>query len=242
MSQLCRWAVVHWVRFDRKRTAAELHLSAEPKGCASWKAGPDLRPSAGAGRSGSRIWCGIASFRELPDAEAAFDWPETYLPDCSDASEAWRALLVPFAHKGECNHLNSSSAGLLFEVQNRHSGPLMVMTTAGFDLRSRADYQRLIHFRRSVDRMRDTIQAAEGSLAHQVFTPEGAGDDGITMSLWRDEKSMFTFAYRPGAHRVQVDRQNSARTVDRSSFTRFHLLRSAGQWGGADPLVHSRCN
>jgi hypothetical protein len=57
------------------------------------------------------------------------------------------------------------------------------------------------------------------------------------MSLWRDEKSMFAFAYKPGAHRTQVDRQNSHRTVDRSSFTRFRVVRSAGCWEGRDPVA-----
>jgi hypothetical protein len=68
-----------------------------------------------------------------------------------------------------------------------------------------------------------------------VFAPIDPLDDGVTMSLWRDEKAMFGFAYKPGEHRIQVDRQKQHQTVDRSSFTRFRLVRTAGAWGGVDP-------
>jgi hypothetical protein len=30
-----------------------------------------------------------------------------------------------------------------------------------------------------------------------VFTPHVRGEDGVTMTLWRDEAAMFKFAYRP---------------------------------------------
>jgi hypothetical protein len=41
---------------------------------------------------------------------------------------------------------------------------------------------------------------AEGCLAIRVFTPHTVGDDGFTMSIWRDDASMLTAAYRPGGH------------------------------------------
>lgn len=236
MPQLCRLAVAHWIRYNGKRTAEHLDLSARPAGCASWTIGPDVPASTAAARSGSEVWCAIAAFPDPEAARSAFEQPQTYLPDLGEASEAWHALLLPFAHKGDCNHLDAAAPGPLFDVQPDPGGPLLVATTAGFDLHSRSDFQRLIDFRRGVETMRETVAAADGSLAHQVFVPQSS-DDGVTMSLWRDEKSMFTFAYKPGPHRVQVDRQNSARTVDRSSFTRFRVVASAGRWGGGDPLI-----
>lgn len=236
MPQLCRWAVVHWMRFATPRTAADIQLSSAPAGALSWKAGPDWSASDSGIRAGSRIWCGLALFAELNLAEHAFARRESDLPDFSAATEVWSALLAPFAHKGECNHLDRATPGAMFEVADcERSGPMFVVTTAGFHLRSRWDFQRVIDFRRSVDRMRPVIAGSNGSLAHQVFAPLDAEDDGVTMSLWRDEQAMFGFAYKPGAHRVQVDRQKSDQTVDRSSFTRFRLLQTAGTWQGRNP-------
>jgi len=230
--------VVHWLRFSDPRKPDELRLSRAPAGAASWKIGPDWSAAEGGFRSGSRIWCGLALFTGRASAEAAFAQPQSYLPDIAIACEAWRALLAPFAHKGECNHLDRDRPGALFEVQPCElSGPIFVVTTAGFHPRSRREFQRGIDFRRQIDRMRSVIDSSEGSLAHQVFAALQPEDDGVTMSLWRDEPSMFAFAYKPGAHRTQVDRQRSGQTVDRSSFTRFRLLASAGTWGGADPAA-----
>lgn len=238
MTQLCRWAVVHWLRFEGARRAADLQLASEPKGALSWKVGQDWSASESGLRSGSRIWCALALFTDLQHAEAAFDEAETYLPDMVAASEVWSALLAPFAHKGECNHLNRFEPGALFAVEpGERSGPVFVITTAGFHLRARRDFQRVIDFRREVDRMRSVIDNSDGSLAHQVFAPLDAEDDGVTMSLWRDDQAMLGFAYRPGAHRVQVDRQKSDQTVDRSSFTRFRLLRTWGSWNGDNPAA-----
>lgn len=236
MAQLGRWALVHWMRFDQPKTAADLILPRQPEGALSWKVGPDWSASDSGIRSGSRIWCSLGLFADLQHAEAAFDAADLYLPDRAATAEAWSALLAPFAHKGECNHLARAAPGPIFATDDcEPSGPTFVITTAGFHLRSRRDFQRVIDFRREVDRMRPVISASAGSLAHQVFAPLDAEDDGVTMSLWRDDQAMFAFAYKPGAHRVQVDRQKSHQTVDRSSFTRFRLLKTAGTWDGADP-------
>jgi heme-degrading monooxygenase HmoA len=241
VAQLPRWAVVHWIRFDEARTAGDLHLAVAPQAAISWKVGPDWSASDSGIRSGSRIWCGLALFDSLQQARDAFAQRGTYLPDSRAASEVWSALLTPFAHKGECNHLNRAEPGLMFEVEKcERPGPMFVITTAGFHLRSRKDFQRVINFRREVDRMRPVIAGSDGNLAHQVFAPLEAEDDGVTMSLWRDERAMLEFAYKPGAHRMQVDRQKSNQTVDRSSFTRFRLLRTKGTWGGSDPATDAR--
>jgi heme-degrading monooxygenase HmoA len=198
--------------------------------------GPDAPGTSGL-RLASRVWCGIASFRDLADARAAFIDPASHVPAIGHAEELWSALLLAKAHHGECNHLDAAVPGAIFDVDSALSdGPLLVMTTAGFNLRSKADFVRLIDFRRRVDRMRDVIAAAPGCLAHQVFAPTTAHDDGVTMSLWQDEQAMLEFAYRPGPHRAELDRQIIERTVDRSSFTRFRVIDSAGHWNGINPL------
>jgi hypothetical protein len=187
---------------------------------------------------GTDIWCGVAFFEHLAQAKAAFESDEFDISVRTDPCERWQGLLLPVAHQGECNHLDVAAPGAMFEVAAEDpGGPLLVMTTAGFNLRSRSDFQRLVDFRRRVERMREVVAAADGSLAHQVFSPSIPGQDGVTMSIWRDDTSMLRFAYRQGQHRAEVDRQNSRRTVDRSSFTRFRVLRSSGQWNGVDPVT-----
>jgi hypothetical protein len=76
---------------------------------------------------------------------------------------------------------------------------------------------------------------AEGCLASQVFTPHTVGDDGFTMSIWRDDASMLAAAYRPGGHRSQIDRHKAESVMDRSSFTRCRILDTCGQWNGRNP-------
>ena len=236
MPQLCRWATVHWVRFDGPRSADSLDLGGKPQGCASWKIGPDGKAAADGSRLPGNVWCALGFYRSRADAEAAFEGPETFLPFLEEASEYWQALLQPVSHKGECNHLDRARPGPMFEVADVDvGGPMFVMTTAGFDMAPGFDLRRVIRFRQSVDAMREVVAAA-GSMAHQVFAPHTAGDDGVTMSVWRDKDHMTGFAYRSGPHRNRIDEHKGAAVMDRSSFTRFRAIRSSGVWGGVDPV------
>lgn len=65
---------------------------------------------------------------------------------------------------------------------------------------------------------------ADGCPASQLFTPHTVGDDGFTMSIWRDGASMWTATFRPGLHHSQLDRHERQALMDRSSFTRFRIL------------------
>ena len=238
MGQLCSWATVHWVRFHTVRSAESMAIPSVPEGCARWMFGPDEGVHPGGSRSVSDVWCGIALFPRRAEAEQVLEHPERHFPGLSEASEAWHALLFPIVHHGECNLLDPAAPGLMFDASSDDpGGPLFVMTTAGFDLRTKSDFKRLIDFRERVNRMRRIVADAPGNLAQQVFAPAHGGHDAVTMSLWLDDQSMLRFAYQQGPHRTELDRQRTGRTVDRSSFTRFRILRRAGQWAGADPLV-----
>ena len=96
------------------------------------------------------------------------------------------------------------------------------------------------NFRRNVDKVHEWIQEADGRVASQVFTPHTVGDDGVTMSLWRNDAAMNERMYRPGLHRSLVERHMRERMADRTSFTRFRVLATRGQWGGRDPWVAAR--
>jgi hypothetical protein len=243
MAQRCSWATAHWLRFRSVETPDRLDLTRPPRGASSWKIGPDGPPAPDGSRLPSEVWGGVGLYCERRDAEAALDDPSAFLPFLDRLAEAWHVLLQPTAHRGECNHLDPNAAGLLFEVDGADpGGPLVVMTTVGFDLGPAFDLDRVIAFRRGVDRVREVFAHSDGILAHRVFAPHVRGEDGVTMTLWRDEHAMFAFAYRPGLHRTEINRYKAEQTADRTSFTRFRALRTSGSWAGGDPLMGARAD
>jgi hypothetical protein len=176
-------------------------------------------------------------YRDSEAAQAALQRKEPIMPFLSNAVESWHALLMPFAHKGECNHLDRNEPGPVFEIGSPGAGgPCMVITTAGFNFGPDLKIERVINFRRNVDTTNEWMARADGCLTSQVFTPHTVGDDGFTMSIWRDDAAMLEAAYRPGFHRSQIERHKVESFFDRSSFTRFRILVSSGLWDGRDPL------
>jgi hypothetical protein len=235
---LGKWATIHWVRFNAITTADMLDLSARPPGSISWKVGPDGLTASDGNRLPSDVWCSVGIYRVREEAEAAVETPAAFMPFLSQSLEAWHAVLLPVTHRGECNYLQPSEPGLLFEAMGPDpGGPLVVMTTAGYVMGPDLDMARVIDFRFSVDRVRPQVTAAAGNVAVQRFTPHIYGDDGATLTIWRDDASMAAFAYRPGVHRSQVDRNKAENMTDRTSFTRFRAVRTSGLWGRRDPIA-----
>jgi len=98
----------------------------------------------------------IALFGDLSAAEAALERSERFLPSLADAVESWRALLLPIAHRGECNHIERSNPGLIFDIDSRGpGGPLFVMTTAEFNFGPELDTAKVIDFRVHVDQVHE---------------------------------------------------------------------------------------
>jgi hypothetical protein len=232
-----RFATVHWLRFPRIMTPDDLSLERSPEPCLSWKIGPDGPVGPNGYRLPGNVWGGVALYADRAAAEAAFTANEHFLPFLADTIESWHALLLPIAHRGECNHLDRSTPQLIFEPSGEDpGGPLFVMTTAGYVMGPDLDLARVIDFRVNVDKVHEWLQSAEGRVASQVFTPHTVGDDGVTMSLWRNDAAMIDTMYRPGVHRTLVERHRRENLADRTSFTRFRVLRTRGGWNGADPL------
>ena len=149
-------------------------------------AGRSVRWSDRTGRNRlpSDVWCGVAIYLTREVADAAMDNPVSLMPFLAQSSESWHAMLLPIAHRGECNYLHPDDPGLLFEVASSDpGGPLVVMTTAGFRMGPELDMARVIDFRRSVDRVRPQVIAAPGNVAMQRFTPHTSGDDGATLTV-----------------------------------------------------------
>jgi heme-degrading monooxygenase HmoA len=232
---------VHWARFSAITRPEQLSLTAIPERCLSWKFGPDGPVGPNGYRLPSDVWCGVALFADEAAAEAAFERPDRHVPSLSNTLENWHALLRPIAHRGECNHLSREQPGLIFDVDGEDTGgPLFVMTTAGFNIGPDLDFARVVDFRVNVDKVHDSLQSVAGRIASQVFTPHTVGDDGVTMTFWRSDEDMIATMYRPGAHRTQMERYKQSKTADRTSFTRFRVLRTAGTWGGEDPMQRAR--
>lgn len=237
MLEKARYATAHWLRFQEVMTPDQLVLSGAPQGSLSWKIGPCGPVGPNGYRLPSNIWCAVALFRELSEAEKAMKEKVAFMPYVADAVESWHQLLLPVRHHGECNHLDRETPGEIFETATTDpGGVMMVITSAGYQLGPNLKMERVIDFRRNVDKALDWLQQCDGCLAGRAFTPHTAGDDGLTLSLWRDDASMLNASYREGEHRTQIDRHKSAAAFDRSSFTRCRILDSFGQWGGKDPL------
>jgi hypothetical protein len=114
----------------------------------------------------------------------------------------------------------------------------MVITTAGFQFGPDLKIERVIDFRRNVDVTNEWMRKAEGCLASQVFTPHTVGDDGFTMSIWRDDASMLAAGIVP----VVIDRRSTG-TKQRRLWTVVHL-RGAGFYihaGNGTGVIRHRC-
>jgi hypothetical protein len=217
-------------------TPEMLQLSESPADALSWKIGPSGPVGPDGYRLPADVWCAVGLYGDADLAKTALKRRERFMPFLWDAAESWHAVLMPFAHKGECNHLDREHPGTLFDVdQTDPGGVCMVITTAGFIFGPELKIERVIDFRRNEDATNEGMGKADGCLVSQVFTPHTIGDDGVTMSVWRDDTSMLGAAYRPGFHRSQIYRHKAESVFDRSSFTRFRVLDSCGLWNGGNP-------
>jgi hypothetical protein len=233
-----RFATAHWLRFPEITTADQLPLSEEPRNALSWKIGPCGPVGPNGYRLPSNVWCAVGLFRELPAATLAMDHKQAFMPFLEKTTESWHQLLLPVRHHGECNHLDRESPGEIFEASSSDpGGAIMAITTAGYRFGPDLKMERVMDFRRHVDLVNEWIKQCDGCLASQPFTPHTVGDDGFTLSVWRDDASMLSASYRPGAHRTQLDRHKATEIFDRSSFTRCRVLEASGQWEGKNPLA-----
>ena len=239
MTDQARFATLHLLRFPQVTTPEQLVLTHESANILSWKIGPGGKVGPDGRRLPSDTWCAIGLFRELCDAELAFQKKDGLIAFLGDTEESWHFLLRPFRHYGECNHLQRETPGELFEVSEASDdGPLVVVTTAGYILGFEANMDRVVAFRHKVDNVGAWMRQLEGCLFSRAFTPYTVGYDGFTVSVWRSDEDMYCASYRAGLHRNYIDGHKSSSDFDRSSFTRFRILNSSGKWDGRDPLVY----
>jgi hypothetical protein len=159
------------------------------------------------------------------------------VPEFAGTSETWSAVLRPTRSHGSCNWVDG---GHFDASGERASGPIAVMTSVGWDLGPGFRLERAIDFGEAVGRVRTAMWSGpvDGMTSHQSFVFPGMLDhDGITFTTWRDEAAAVAFAYRPGAHKVEMDRFRLDETADRTSFTRLRPIETHGTWYGSDPFA-----
>lgn len=158
-----------------------------------------------------------------------------------EAQEVWIALLEPFRHHGTANYLDRAHPGLLFESMmpaDLADGPVVALTTSGWHVGEGLDMNRVREFGAGVLAVRASMTGVPGLRSQQSFFFPGALEcDPLTLTFWRDEASIRAFAYGQGSHRRQLDRHRAEGLADRTSFTRFRVLSSAGTWYGEDPAA-----
>jgi hypothetical protein len=161
-----------------------------------------------------------------------------------EAQEVWTALLEPFRHHGSANYLDPAHPGLLFESMmpaDLAEGPVVALTTSGWNVHEGLDMNRVREFSAGVLAVRASMTGVPGLRSQQsFFFPRVLECDPLTLTFWRDEESIRAFAYGQGSHRRQLDRHRAERLADRTSFTRFRALSSAGTWYGRDPVAGDR--
>jgi heme-degrading monooxygenase HmoA len=214
------------------------------------------------GRASGTVFCNVAADTRAagtePASQQAFTFlilglhedaasAQRFLADrvawLDEAQEVWSGILEPFRHHGAANYLNRADPALLFESMmpaDLADGPVVALTTSGWNVGEGLDMNRVREFGAGVLAVRASMTGVPGLRSQQSFFFPGVLEcDPITVTFWRDEASIRAFAYGQGSHRRQLDRHRAEGLADRTSFTRFHVLSSAGTWYGVDPAART---
>jgi hypothetical protein len=227
---------VFLARFDSLRAAGELH--ARPHDGVLFR-GIAADTRAAATEPGSQqafAFLIIGLHADETSAHRALDDRRELAPWFEDAAEIWSAVLQPFRHTGVANYLDRALPGALFESlgpQPAAGAPIVVVTSAGWTVGENFDMNRVREFSTGVMGVRASMSGVAGLLSQQsFFFPRVLEHDPITVTLWRDTASARAFAYGPGVHKEQMQRQNDQGLADRTSFTRCRVVRGEGTWHG----------
>ena len=225
---------VHLARWDTIRTPPDGPIDPPGGTPSTWLVGADE------GRHGSDFSSQLATefiaVGAHPSAESAQACAAAPIEQHEDAVEVWSAALEPIRSIGD---LNWVGGGQFESSGSRATGPIGVMTSAGWDVGPDFDAARALSFGAAVAEVRRSMwdDPPAGMLSHQSFTFPGLlVHDGITFTTWRDVDAMKAYAYRPGPHKSAMDAFRLDETADRTSFTRLVPLATHGTWWGGDPF------
>ncbi len=177
---------------------------------------------------------------DAASAERLIDDRQSAAPWLDEAAEVWSAVLQPFRHKGKANYLTPDQPEKFFDLVAAPppaESPAVVLTSIGFDTDG-LDMARVADVALGTGAVRASMTAVPGLYCqHSFFFPGVLARDVITLSFWHNVASVHAFAYQHGPHRRQMDRYRTTNNADRTSFTRFTVLRSQGTWYGVDPFA-----
>lgn len=225
--------------FDKLRTPG-LCDTANCTGLLFFGAGADTRAAATAPAQQQAFKFLLLGIHEdEASAHHFIDHNKQMAPWLNDCNEIWTAVLQPFHHKGEANYLNTENPGKLFEVLADSPGsntPIVVLTTSGWITGDHLDMNRVKEFSEGVLGVRASMTAINGLHSQQsFFFPGVLTYDPITVTIWRDAAAVGKFAYGPGTHLMQMEKQKAQGLADRTSFTRCRIIRSEGTWHLSEP-------
>jgi hypothetical protein len=231
-----QWISLHRVRFPSAISALERNFSVPSlpecwRFCPSLLVGEDDLPTYK-----SDTWGGLGIYDDRNAAEAMVSAAEQHLPFLSETVEQWHALLLPFAHRGAVNWRGTVQDRIAIRTTSQKpEGPLVVITSAGFNSLRPDQRPRFVRFNRGIQDVIKFYSQVEGNLRRDVFVGEFDRRDSFTVTLWRNDKAMLQGAYHDGTHRTLMDQSRDGSFFDRSSFTRARLISSSGSWDG-NPL------
>ncbi len=232
------WITFHRVQFTEEIDGAGSPLPG-PDGAQIWRFAPSSKINEdGLWSNHGDIWGGFALYSSEAEARAVFDDPHAHLPYMDRATSSWHALVVPYAHRGGVHWRDEVEEDSAIRVAPADpKGPLLVFTSAGYDNPGPDDLPRIKAFISGIVDVVDYYRTLPGNLRADVFAGAGIdGRDGCTLTLWQDDKSMMTSAYKTGVHNEQMERHQAETLFDRSSFSRGRVVASKGDWDGTDPI------
>lgn len=230
-----RYLSVHLGRFEEVRTLAGDESQPPAGEPSTWLLGADegLHGSAFASQQ-STVFVAVGTHHTEGSVRACAAAPVT---EFAGAIETWSAALRSTRSHGSCNWVDG---GHFDAADERAAGSVAVMTSAGWDIGPGFQIERAIDFAQATARVRAAIwsKPVDGITSHQAFVFPGLlAHDSITFTTWSEEAAAVAFAYRPGAHKTEIDRFRVDETADRTSFTRLRPIQTHGTWHGADPLT-----
>lgn len=225
------WLTLHRFRFASRISATKRSFDG-PARAEVWRFCPYQElDDQGLPSFQSDVWGGLGLFSNRADAEAVVNDPGAYLSWDDEAVESGHALLSPIAHHGVVNFRGTEEDGTAIRAgEKSKTGPMVVITTAGFVTR---DVPRVQRFLKGVAEIVDFYGTLPGNLFRSVFNGGFDGKDGFTATIWQDDKSMINAAYQDGVHKAWMEQSKNGALFDRSSFTRARLIESTGTWAGA---------
>ena len=180
------------------------------------------------------VFCHVALCDDKETADKATEELLHEAQTLDGIAESIQLLLRPFTHRGTINWLDPVNPGPMFETHEkpRNVSPVVSMTSGGF-IEPGAQMERVSRTLSNTVMVANDVLKADGLQFRRVFSLCGNFGDAITFTVWESEGALATFAYRSGEHLDRVKPQlESDFHFDRTSFTRFTIERSEGEWEG----------